>query len=322
MASIFLPVRPALATCFSALTLVAVCVSAHAQSDKEKEASAKPKYGVTKPVGDTYAAAKSVASEQTRLVLYRAPLDTDTPADKLGVVSVYLNDRYHASLQKSAFSVICLAGNKVDVRTRFLADVTADIRPELDTRHALAMKGGQSVFLRIAETAEQKTRIEVVTPQVAGKDLAEAKQQMHTLSRVPGTQPCREADDTRIAYDPNVITFGSDAIFEPKQTDIHALSAQGRQELKHIIQKINVKYKTFADVKVHVIGFADDENDETSNQRISQERAKSVRAYFKSQGLRSTALTFEGKGSQEKQKAQLFGLSPRRVEVEVAVGIH
>ena len=88
------------------------------------------------------------------------------------------------------------------------------------------------------------------------------------------------------------------------------------------IQQINVKYKTFADVKVHVVGFADDESDETVNRRISHERAKTVRAFFKTQGLRSTALTYEGRGSDDKQKAQLFGLSPRRVEVEVAVDIH
>jgi OmpA-OmpF porin, OOP family len=308
-----------------AFATAAVCLQAHAQTDKDK-APSKPKYGVNKPLGETYAAVNSVAGEQTRLVLYRAPLDTrkatDKPADQVGVVSVYLNDRYHASLQKEAFSVVCLVGKKAEVRTRFLPDVTADINPELDTRHTVAMKGGQSVYLRVAEMAGQKSRIDVVTPQTAAAELANAKQQMHTLSRVPGVQPCREAEDTRIVFDPNVITFGSDAIFDLKKTEIHAISVEGRQELKNIIQKINVKYKTFADVKVHVVGFADDESDETLNRRISQDRAKTVRAFFKAQGLRTTALTFEGRGSDDKQKAQLFGLSPRRVEVEVAVDIH
>lgn len=238
-------------------------MQAHAQTDKETPPS-KPKYGVNKPLGETYAAAKSVADEQTRLVLYRAPLDTrkatDKAADQAGVVSVYLNDRYHASLQQEAFSVVCLVGKKAEVRTRFLPDHTADINPELDTRHTVAMKGGQSVYLRVAELTGQKSRIDVVTPQTAAAELTNAKQQMHTLSRVPGVQPCREAEDTRIVFDPNVITFGSDAIFEPKKTEIHAISVQGRQELKQIVQKINVKYKTFADVKVHVVGFADDES--------------------------------------------------------------
>lgn len=163
---------------FMALT-VALCVAAHGQSDKEKDTSAKPKYGVSKPLGDTYVATKSVEDEQTRLVLYRVPHNSDKPADKLGVVSVYLNEHYHASLQKDAFSVICLGGKKTEVRTRYLPDVTADIHPEHDSRHTLASKGGQSIFLRIADTVDQKTRIEVVSHQTAGKDLADAKQQMH-----------------------------------------------------------------------------------------------------------------------------------------------
>jgi outer membrane protein OmpA-like peptidoglycan-associated protein len=312
---------------FSTLAAMVLCVSAHAQNkDTDKDAASKPKYGVNKSLGDTYAAVRSVADEQTRLVLYRAPVKADKLVDKQGdqqgVVSVYLNDRYHASLQKEAFSVVCLSSKKIEVRTRFLPDHTADINPELDTRQAIAIKGGQSIFLRVTDVALNKSRIDVVTPQVAVNDLADAKQQMHTLSRVPDVQPCREADATVIQFDPNVITFGSDAIFEPKKTEVHAISVQGRQELKQIIQKINVKYKTFTDIKVHVVGFADDETDEAANQRISHERAKSVRAYFRSQGLRSTALTFEGRGSAEKQRAHNLGLSPRRVEVEVAVEIH
>ena len=298
---------------FFALTTAVVCTNALAQN--------KPKYGVNKPLGETYASAKSVTDEQTRLVFYRAPQDGAQFAAKAGVISVYLNDRYHASLQKEAFSLICLTGKAADVRTRFLPEHNADIQPERDARHALSFKGGQSVYLRVSVTADDKSRIEVVKPQTAVEDLAGAKQQMHTLSRVPGAQPCREAEDTRIAFDPNVITFGSDAIFDTKKTDITNLSTQGRQELQQIVQKINIKYKTFTDVKVHVVGYANDGPDESMNRRLSNDRAKSVRAYFQSQGLRSTALTFEGRGSQEKEKAELLGLSPRRVEVEVEVEI-
>jgi len=298
------------------LSVLMFCLPTHAQT----------KYGVNKPLGDTYAPAPSVASEQTRLVLYRAPVKADKSAaksgDKQGVVSVYLNERYHTSLQREAFSVVCLTGATVDVRTRLLPDQTADLNPELDTRFTVATIGGQSTYLRVVDMPNGKNRIDIVTAQAADKDLANAKQQMHTLSRVPGVQPCRETEAAVINFDPNVITFGSDAIFESKKTEIQAISVQGRQELKQIIEKINVKYKTFTDVKVHVVGFADDESNEALNRAISLERAKSVRAFFKAQGLRSTALTYEGRGSDEKQKAQHFGLSPRRVEVEVAVGIH
>ena len=132
-------------------------------------------YGINTPLGDTYAAVTSVADEQTRIVFYRAI----TP-DTTGVVLVYLNERYHASLQKEAFSVVCLSGQNADVRTRYLPAHNADIRPELDTRLAVAMKGGQSVYLRITEVANGTSRIYLVAPKVALKDLTDARQQMHT----------------------------------------------------------------------------------------------------------------------------------------------
>lgn len=304
--------------CISVFATLLACTDAAAQN---KDAISKPKYGVNKPLGDAYASVKSVVDEQTRLVMYRSAQDSDKPATKAGVISVYLNERYHTSLQKEAFSVICLSGNSADLRTRYLPTHNAEIDPERDTRQPLTLKGGQSIFLRVSSLPDEKSRIDIVTPQTALNDLNGAKQQMHTLSRVPGAQPCREANDTRIAFDPNVITFGSDAIFDAHQTDISNINKQGRQELKQIVQKINIKYKTFKDVKVHVVGFANDGSDESLNQRLSTERAQSIRTYLKKQGLRSTALTYEGRGSQEREKAELLGLSPRRVEIEVEVEI-
>lgn len=311
----FLSPFPRLGAAALVFTVFALC--AQAQTGKDNAPPVSPKYGVNKPLGDTYIAAKSVTYEQTRLVLYRAPMESSAATEKIGVISVYLDDRYHASLQKEAFSVVCLSGKKAEVRTRFMPDSGADIQAEHDSRQTVSMTGGQSIFVRVAHTPDDKSRIDIVSAQTAGKDLANAKQQMHTLSRVSGAQPCREAEDTRIVFDPNVITVNSDAIFEPKKAELGAISAEGRENLKNVIQKINAKYKTIQDVKVHITGFADDAGDDAANQRISQERAKSVHAYFKSQGLRFAALTFEGRGSQDAQKAQLFGLSPRRVEVEV-----
>jgi hypothetical protein len=60
--------------CFAGFALAVLVPHAHAQTGK---------YGINKPLGDTYAAVTSVADEQTRIVLYRAP----TP-DTSGVVSV------------------------------------------------------------------------------------------------------------------------------------------------------------------------------------------------------------------------------------------
>lgn len=202
---------------------VLFCMSVQAQTPEETPATfPQSQYGLHKPFGDAYAAAKSVAQEQTRLVVYRAPSDAADPVDAASVISVYLNDRYHASLQKDAFSVVCLDTPQAEVRTRFLSSLTAELRPERDARHTVAMAGGHSIFLRVAHTADHKSRIELVSAQTAGEDLVNARQQKHTLSRVPGVQACREAKDTRMALEPKGLTQGAGPIFQRPQGEISA----------------------------------------------------------------------------------------------------
>jgi len=195
----------------------------HAPAHAETQAAVSTsRYGIHKPLGDAYAAAKSVAEEQTRLVVYRVPTDAVNPVDTAGVISVYLNDRYHASLQTGAFSEVCLGSPQAEVRTRFLSKLTADPHPEFDARHKLAMARGQSVFLRVAHTADLKSHIELVSAQTAGEDLVHAKQQRHTFSRVPGAQACREAPVTRTTVEPQGMTQGTGATFEVSKGEISA----------------------------------------------------------------------------------------------------
>ncbi len=63
------------------------------------DAPKKPKFDITKPLGDTYAAASSVAIEQSRLVIYR-PRTSD---EKSGVISVYISVIFVAGVRLHEF---------------------------------------------------------------------------------------------------------------------------------------------------------------------------------------------------------------------------
>lgn len=263
-----------------------------------------PKFDITQPLGDTYAAAPSVAMEQARLVIYR-PRRTD---EKAGVISVYLNDRYHTSLQQDAFSVLCLDTTQAQLRTR-LIDIHGEQNDALDTSKAMDFKRGQSVFLRITELSNGRTRMDLVPAKTANQELSLARQQKHTLSRAPDARPCKQDQAT-------LITFGAEAVFSPEQT---ALSHDGEKEMLQIVNKINYKYKTLEGVKVHIVGYADDTPDAPKNQQLSLARALAVRSYLTSQGLQTQGMTHEGRGSKDKQLAIEVGRSGRRVEVAVVV---
>lgn len=271
---------------------------------KPAQAAKLPKFDITKPLGDTYAAVPALAVEQARMVIYR-PRRSD---EKAGVISVYLNDRYHTSLQQDAFSILCLETTQAQLRTR-LIDVHGDQNDELDTNKAMTFKRGQSVFLRITDLKDGRTRMDVVPAKTANQDLSLARQQKHALSRAPDARPCKQEQAT-------IITFGAEAAFQPEQT---ALSPDGEKEMLQIVDKINNKYKNLEGVKVHVVGYADDTPDEPKNEQLSTARALAVRSYLTSQGLQTQGISHEGRGSKDKQLAMAVGHSGRRVEVAVVV---
>jgi outer membrane protein OmpA-like peptidoglycan-associated protein len=268
------------------------------------QAAKLPKFDITKPLGDTYAAAPSLAIEQARVVIYR-PHRTD---EKAGVISVYLNERYHTSLQQDAFSILCLDATQAQLRTR-LIDVHGDQNDALDTSKAMTFQRGQSVFLRVTDLKDGRTRMDVVPAKTANQDLSLARQQKHALSRAPDARPCKQEQAT-------IITFGSEAVFQPEQT---ALSPEGEMEMLQIVDKINRKYKNLEGVKVHVVGYADDTPEEPVNERLSLARANAVKAYLASSGVQKEAISYEGRGSKDKQLAMVVGRSGRRVEVAVVV---
>jgi hypothetical protein len=63
-----------------------------ATAGKSAQSVKTSKFDITQPVGDTYAAAPSLAIEQARVVIYR-PRRTD---EKAGVISVYLSTEFFA----------------------------------------------------------------------------------------------------------------------------------------------------------------------------------------------------------------------------------
>lgn len=264
----------------------------------------KPKFDITKPLGESYAAASTIAIEQARLVVYR-PRRTD---EKAGVISVYLNERYHTSLQQDAYSILCLDANKAKLLTR-LIDADGEQNDELETSKTLALKRNESVFLRVTDLKNGRTRMDIVPAKTANEELSQARQQKHALSRSPDVRPCKQEQGT-------VITFGAEAAFSPEQT---ALSPDGEKEMLQMVNKINNKYKNLEGVKVHVVGYADDTPDEPRNVQLSLARAAAARSYLTGQGLQTQAISHEGRGSKDKQPAMVSGRSGKRVEVAVVV---
>ena len=303
--------RPAALQCF-----VAVCASAVTLVAGAAEAGTA-KYGVANPLGDAFVATAAVDPAQSRLVIYRAPSSTAS-----GVVSLYLEDRYHVALQPNAFSLVCLENDLVDIRTR-LPQSGTDQPPAPDARFSLLLKKASPYYVRVSSHADGRTALELVPTRIATDELKGARQQMHTLSRVPAARACKPVQPkTETAANINVITFGADTTFRNKKGDLQAVTAEGKNALQQVLDKINKKYVDAAQVQVHLIGYADDISDESANQRLSLARAQAVQSYFLQNGIRAQELTLEGRGSQDTRRSASAIATKKKVDIEVSVTIN
>lgn len=263
-------------------------------------AQAKPKYGVDRPLGDDYVAAKSVSGDQTRIVMYRA--DSEQPSKP---ITLYINDRYHASLQPKAYSVVCLPPAKQVLRARAAQALELEAEPRLP----LIAFGGQSQYVRVTESAAgARPALEWVAAQVAETEMAKTRQQMHTLSRVPSAKPCKEIDPASPKQLPQVVTTGAELWFQDNKSNLKAITDASRLELNQLLAKLQTKQQDDTLFSVQVVGYGDTEIETSKNEQLAKTRAFTVREYLIAKGIQPDAISHSWQGQKQLN---------RRVEVVV-----
>jgi outer membrane protein OmpA-like peptidoglycan-associated protein len=96
---------------------------------------------------------------------------------------------------------------------------------------------------------------------------------------------------------PQSITLAADALFAFGRSDINAMSPMGRASLDALVQRLRSEYIKLD--RLHIIGHADPIGNAFSNERLSMDRAQTVRDYLMQSGLNTIQITSEGKGSRE-----------------------
>lgn len=178
--------------------------------------------------------------------------------------------------------------------------------------------------------------LQPVNAQEALTELSNTREQIHTVSRVPEASDCNTkrapaapapayAAAPAPAAVPQTVTLAADALFAFGRSDLYAMSPIGRASLDALIMRMRNEYIKLD--RLHVIGHADPIGQPASNDRLSMERAQTVRDYLYQSGLSNIQITSEGRGSREPAVTQCgWGASPeaiachapnRRVVIEI-----
>jgi len=271
---------------------------------------------VNKPQGDKFSFFERVVPKQARVVVYRTQGGLQA-----GAATVFINDHYHASLTPGGYFEVCLPPGGAELGLRM---VETGQRPKdsFDTITALNLSGGQTTFLRLREPSGARAVLLPVTQGDALPELQNTRQQIHTISRVPEAVECLEGGpapvlETRLETKPQQINLAADALFDFGKSDRNSMSAAGRLSLDKLISQIKAQYMRID--RIHVVGHADPLGNDLINDRLSNERALTVRDYLLSNGLQGTQVTGQGKGSREPIATQCSRvISPASVQCNQA----
>jgi outer membrane protein OmpA-like peptidoglycan-associated protein len=275
----------------------------YAQSEVANSTSADGKFGRFE-VGSLFKAPANLVGQQSRMIFYR----TNT-SDFKGAPTINFSGMYHPTLPRNAFSRLCASPWVANVEVKSIT-AAARNKPSLESVSAMTLKVGSNQYMRVVENQGLKV-LQFVVEQEAFAELSKSHEQVHTISRITPAQACRTvlAQVTRTSPQVNTaaqdakpanvsgqtISLGADALFDFAGSYLKALGSQGRVALNKFITKVMSKYSSFQ--RINVLVSADTIGKFSVNNRLPKDRAQTVRDYLKENGLQTTFITSEWRGS-------------------------
>jgi OOP family OmpA-OmpF porin len=256
--------------------------------------------------GESYTRSESVVASQAQIVMFRGNDNGKNAAH------VYIDSQLQSALMPNGYTVFCTPLGEHSVES-YIGDAplyTGKRNPQSYAR----FEGGHTYVLEASLNGS--------TPIVrSGKDAEQAlegkRRQTHVISRAASVVPCQTE---------TTISLRSDVLFAFAKSGYKDLTPEGRAMLTKAVADI----KQEQDVsRIEVIGHADPMGKPVANQRLSQQRAETVRKFLLEQGIHSQLVEASGRGSSEpvvqcgagKRAAQIACNAPnRRVELVIQKG--
>lgn len=229
--------------------------------------------------GDTYTKEQHVIAQQAQIVMFRGNDGGKEAAH------VYIDGQLQSALMPGGYTVFCTPAGEHSVES-YIGDApqyTGKRNPQSYAK----LDGGQTYVLEAPVGANQSTPI-VHTGKDAEQSLQGMRRQIHVISRAASVVPCQT--ETKLS-------LRSDVLFKFGKGGYNDLTPEGHSQLRQVVQDIS---KPGDNIKsIEVIGHADPIGRAEANQRLSLQRAETIRKVLLEQGVASNLVQAVGRGSSE-----------------------
>lgn len=229
--------------------------------------------------GATYTPVAPVTSSQAQMVLYRPAL---TGASSQGA-HVYVEKEFHTALLPGGYNTLCVTPGQRSVGA-YLNDAPRYTGKTRSTPFNL--EGGKTYFMRVSSDGAPQ----VVPVAQAQRELAESREQTHTLSRASAVQTCESLPVAKVVEH----VLPSDVLFDFGKS---TLTSSGREAVTQLANGLlqNPKQAKSLDVTGHT----DPIGSTQSNRALGLKRAETVRNLLIQSGLPASAIRSHSAGSSE-----------------------
>jgi outer membrane protein OmpA-like peptidoglycan-associated protein len=236
-------------------------------------------------LGDKFTQLPSVASKQSRMVIYRME------DGRSGATSLFVDERYHASLVPGAWTQLCYRTGTAELAARQMQAVTSSAKDRYDSISVVQLLPGKVYYLRVDMRNGQPVLRPVSSTQ-AMSEIDKTREQIHTVSRV--AQVCEEVT----AAEPiQAYALEADTLFAFDRADRAGMTDAGTRAIDNLLSRLRNDYSRID--TLHLIGHADPLGQPARNERLALERAQTVRDYISQAGQAAGVITAEGRGSRE-----------------------
>jgi outer membrane protein OmpA-like peptidoglycan-associated protein len=288
------PLKPAIFFNLFLALLITGCTSTKVISPQESARERR----IVEPIvslGGPFKPFAGVSSTQSRVVVYR---DAQSPLP--GATSVFLDGRYHASLEAGSWSALCYKTGPTELGARQMR-VGSSPKDMPDSITAISLTPGQTHYLRVQQSGS-KPVLQPVSAAQALQELVGTREQLHTVSRV--AQNCMEVEapaapaPVPAAPTPaQTYSLPADTLFAFDRSDRDAMTDNGTRAIDSLLSRLAQDFSRID--RVHLIGHADPLGSSERNERLAIDRAQTVRDYIASTGQLQAPITTEGRSARE-----------------------
>lgn len=252
---------------------------------------------VVDPKGEVFAKTTIITPPLTQLIIYRL-LDSKSQ----NAAGVEINGHYHTSLQAGSYSELCIPAPTHALISARMAELQQTVKNDVDATKILDLQPTQATYLRITENSDGRAKLDLVSPETAKKELQQTYLQLHAASRVPNAGSCSQEDEGTVKAantykEVETIGIAIDALFAFGKSDARSLSNSSNQALRALVDQLQNKYANLDNVHLQITGYADPLGNAVLNDRLSEQRAKTIYDYLVAAGINTNKLSYEGKGA-------------------------